>query len=195
MGISSGRRVLACSWSSSIGSGLDGCGSQPPCLERGTAARAALPSSRRSAALGWRGRARTGSGRHRAPTSTRAPAASGRRGAAREFQQPSASSRAGGRLSPVGRPEMRSEPTLEARQGHRASEPVDLRPVADQDQQGDALHADRRAIAGASSMLSLTTFRRPACYCPGAPPGETIRHGPHHGAQKSTSTGIEAATS
>ena len=66
MGISSGRRVLACSWSSSIGSGRDGCGCQPPCLERGTAARAALPSSSRSAVLGWRRGARAGSGRHRA---------------------------------------------------------------------------------------------------------------------------------
>jgi hypothetical protein len=73
MGISSGRRLLACCWSSSTGSGRDGCGRQPPCLERGTVARAVLPSFRRSAVLEWRSPARTGSGRHLATEANTRP--------------------------------------------------------------------------------------------------------------------------
>ena len=51
-------------------------------------------------------------------------------------------------------------------------------------------------MAGASSTLSLTTFSRPACSRPArSTSGETMRHGPHHGAQKSTSTGTDALIS
>jgi hypothetical protein len=42
----------------------------------------------------------------------------------------------------------------------------------------------------------LTTFSRPAFSRPNcSTSGETIRHGPHQGAQKSTSTGTEAMIS
>src|ERR1700736_441035 len=45
-------------------------------------------------------------------------------------------------------------------------------------------------------MLSLTTFKWPACSRPTrSTSGDTMRHGPHHGAQKSTSTGTEAFSS
>src|SRR3954462_14675061 len=48
-------------------------------------------------------------------------------------------------------------------------------------------------MSGASSVLSFTTFRRPAMLRPTRSTiGETILHGPHHGAQKSTRTGIVA---
>src|SRR3954453_13726455 len=49
-------------------------------------------------------------------------------------------------------------------------------------------------MAGAASMFSFTTFRRPACSRPrSSTAGVTIRHGAHHGAQKSTSTGTVAS--
>src|SRR5882757_3054428 len=51
IGTSSGTRVAACSWRSAIGSGRSAAGSQSPWLERGTAARAALPAAARSATL------------------------------------------------------------------------------------------------------------------------------------------------
>src|SRR5688500_10543023 len=45
-------------------------------------------------------------------------------------------------------------------------------------------------------MSSLTTFMRPALSRPSfSTTGLTIRHGPHHGAQKSTSTGTDARIS
>src|SRR5438045_1925527 len=45
-------------------------------------------------------------------------------------------------------------------------------------------------------MLSLTTFRRPARACASfSSAGVTILHGPHQGAQKSITTGTEAAIS
>src|SRR3954451_21492587 len=48
-------------------------------------------------------------------------------------------------------------------------------------------------MSGASSVLSFTTFRRPAMLrATRSTIGETIRHGPHHGAQKSTRTGTAA---
>src|SRR4051794_35757021 len=48
-------------------------------------------------------------------------------------------------------------------------------------------------MSGASSVLSFTTFRRPAMLrATRSTIGETMRHGPHHGAQKSTRTGIVA---
>src|SRR3954447_11003161 len=48
-------------------------------------------------------------------------------------------------------------------------------------------------MSGASSVLSFTTFRRPGMpRATRSTIGETIRHGPHHGAQKSTRTGIVA---
>src|SRR4051812_21158688 len=51
-------------------------------------------------------------------------------------------------------------------------------------------------MSGASSVFSLTTFRRPASSTASrSTAGETIRHGPHHGAQKSMRTGIEARIS
>src|ERR687888_575749 len=51
-------------------------------------------------------------------------------------------------------------------------------------------------MSGASSTLSLTTFRWPALACARRSiAGETMRHGPHHGAQKSTTTGTDALVS
>src|SRR3954447_15794964 len=48
-------------------------------------------------------------------------------------------------------------------------------------------------MSGASSVLSFTTFRRPGMLrATRSTTGETIRHGPHHGAQKSTRTGMVA---
>src|SRR3954449_5662351 len=51
-------------------------------------------------------------------------------------------------------------------------------------------------MSGAVSTSSLTTFSSPgrlrAC---ASTAGETIRHGPHHGAQKSTRTGTDATIS
>ena len=56
--------------------------------------------------------------------------------------------------------------------------------------------SNRSEICGASSTLSLTTFRRPACSRPTlSTAGETMRHGPHQGAQKSTRTGTDAVIS
>src|SRR5215217_5694698 len=52
----------------------------------------------------------------------------------------------------------------------------------------------RSATRGASSTLTLTTFRRPASSCAAcSTPGATTRQGPHHGAHRSTSTGRLAA--
>src|SRR4051812_4382811 len=49
-------------------------------------------------------------------------------------------------------------------------------------------------MSGAESTSSLTTFRSPASARPRRSTiGLTIRHGPHHAAQKSTSTGIAAS--
>src|SRR5436190_2724475 len=46
------------------------------------------------------------------------------------------------------------------------------------------------AIRGLSSTFTLTTFARPAYFCAiCSTTGAIERHGPHHGAQKSTSTG------
>src|ERR1700685_793631 len=46
------------------------------------------------------------------------------------------------------------------------------------------------AVSLFSSMLSFTTFRAsPRSFAISSTTGATIRHGPHHGAQKSTSTG------
>src|SRR3954462_14956716 len=51
-------------------------------------------------------------------------------------------------------------------------------------------------MSGASSTLSLTTFMRPElASARRASAGETIRQGPHHGAQKSTTTGTDAVIS
>src|SRR6185503_2303868 len=48
----------------------------------------------------------------------------------------------------------------------------------------------------ASSTFSLTTLRCPACSVASrSTAGETMRQGPHHGAQKSTTTGTEAVVS
>jgi hypothetical protein len=61
---------------------------------------------------------------------------------------------------------------------------IDLGAVAQQHEQGDALdvEAARDVRRPASSTASRSTA------------GDTMRHGPHHGAQKSTSTGIDART-
>src|SRR6188472_3824208 len=51
-------------------------------------------------------------------------------------------------------------------------------------------------MSGASSTLSLTTLTWPALDCARRSiAGETMRHGPHHGAQKSTTTGTDAFVS
>jgi len=48
----------------------------------------------------------------------------------------------------------------------------------------------RRASSGASSMFTLTSFTWPACSrASRSSIGLTVRHGPHHGAHKSTKTG------
>ena len=55
--------------------------------------------------------------------------------------------------------------------------------------------ANRREICGEVSTLTLTSFTRPArsrASCSSA--GLTARHGPHHGAHRSTMTGIVAAS-
>src|SRR5919108_769360 len=54
----------------------------------------------------------------------------------------------------------------------------------------------RAPSAGSSSTLTLTTFRRPAWRSKRlSSPGAIIRHGPHHGAHRSTTTGTEALAS
>ena len=51
-------------------------------------------------------------------------------------------------------------------------------------------------MSGAASMLSLTSLSLPACLAASrSSAGVTILHGPHHGAQKSITTGTEAAIS
>jgi hypothetical protein len=53
----------------------------------------------------------------------------------------------------------------------------------------------RRDRAGEASTFTLTSFNRPAksvASCSSA--GLTVRHGPHHSAHRSTSTGTEAAS-
>src|SRR5687767_10838369 len=51
-------------------------------------------------------------------------------------------------------------------------------------------------MPGASSTLSLTTLRRPAwSRAASCTTGSTHLHGPHQGAQKSTSTGTDALIS
>jgi hypothetical protein len=60
---------------------------------------------------------------------------------------------------------------------------------------GIAKTSKRSLKPGDSSALTLTSFIRPAnspASCSSA--GLTIRHGPHHGAQMSTSTGMVAAS-
>src|SRR5215218_3395723 len=48
-------------------------------------------------------------------------------------------------------------------------------------------------ICGFSSVLSLTTLRSSRSALISSRIGATMRHGPHHGAQKSTSTGVSAS--
>src|ERR671926_1927073 len=49
------------------------------------------------------------------------------------------------------------------------------------------------AVAGLSSTLSLTTSTLPACSAAmSSRIGDSMRHGPHHSAQKSTMTGLPA---
>jgi hypothetical protein len=55
--------------------------------------------------------------------------------------------------------------------------------------------AKRRDNAGAASTLTLTSLTRPAySFASRSSAGLTMRHGPHHGAQRSTRTGIDAAS-
>ena len=50
-----------------------------------------------------------------------------------------------------------------------------------------------RATPGESSTFTLVTFKRPGFFAAiRSTAGETIRHGPHHGAHRSTSTGVVA---
>lgn len=54
----------------------------------------------------------------------------------------------------------------------------------------------RCAVAGLSSTFTLTTLRRPAnSFDRSSRMGPTIRHGPHHGAQRSTTTAGAALAS
>ena len=53
---------------------------------------------------------------------------------------------------------------------------------------------NRWAVWGFSSMSSLTIRRSVRSLAISSSTGATIRHGPHHGAQKSTSTGPEASS-
>ena len=53
----------------------------------------------------------------------------------------------------------------------------------------------RAATSGVSSTLVFTNLMRPPyCSARASTSGDTMRHGPHHGAQKSTTTGSEAAS-
>ena len=52
----------------------------------------------------------------------------------------------------------------------------------------------RVASSGSSSILTLPTYTSPLCSsASSSTTGESMRHGPHQGAQKSTSTGFSAA--
>jgi len=81
-----------------------------------------------------------------------------------------------------------------ARQRKRTDDPVDLAPVADRDPERDRLGPPKRsAIPGLASTSTLTTVSRPACRpARSSTTGEIIRHGRHHAAQKSTTTGTGA---
>jgi hypothetical protein len=92
--------------------------------------------------------------------------------------------------------EHRCEALLERGTGKRTDDSVDLVPVVDHDQERDRLGAEARSECGLASTSTLTTLSCPACRpARSSSTGEIIRQGPHHAAQKSTTTGTEALVS
>jgi hypothetical protein len=77
-----------------------------------------------------------------------------------------------------------------------AEDPVDLFPAPDHDQQRDRLRAEPRGESRIRVHIDLYDLQVPrVTLARSSSTGEIIRHGPHHAAQKSTTTGTHAAVS